>query len=73
MTLLHRRVVATALQKTGFQIEISQTERQIASLDRIVTYLKLGRLKRIVEFLRIQHFMFPVLAVGTTFIIARKR
>lgn len=73
MSLLHRQAVSAGLQKTGFEIMLSQTERQVASLDRIATYLKLRALKRVAAFLRIQNLLFPVLAVGTTFVIARKR
>jgi SAM-dependent methyltransferase len=59
------------LETAGFQVEFAQTERQYASLGRIVTYLKLPPLMKLFKACGVNYWTIPVLAFGTVFCICR--
>jgi SAM-dependent methyltransferase len=59
------------LERAGFRVDFAQTERQYASLGRIVTYLKQPVFMKLFKRLGLGHWTIPVLAFGTTFCICR--
>ena len=61
------------LEKAGLAPVVSRTERQYASVGRIVTYLKSGIGVNIARRLRLDGVTVPVIAFGTTFKICRPR
>jgi SAM-dependent methyltransferase len=72
LSILHRQGISACLQKAGFTVMADQTEWQIASLARIVTYLKMRRATRLLKALRVRDVEIPVLAIGTRQVIAVK-
>jgi SAM-dependent methyltransferase len=71
LTILSNKTMQAFLEKAGFQIVFSQNERQYASLERIVTYLKSDLGNNLVHALRLADVTIPVIAFGTTFSICR--
>jgi len=72
LSLLHRASMAAGLRDAGLTVITQRTEWQLASLGRIVTYLKLGWARRLMQKLGLMKIVVPVLAVGTIFAVARK-
>jgi SAM-dependent methyltransferase len=71
MSILHRNAVTKCLLQAGFSVASDRTEWQIASIGRIVTYLKMSTAKRVADRLHLQNFKLPVLAIGTRLVVAR--
>lgn len=67
LTIFSTKTMQQCLAAAGFRLVFSQQERQYASLDRIVTYLKSKAGRRAVELLRIGAVTIPVIAFGTKF------
>src|SRR5713226_438650 len=61
------------LQHTGFDGVYSQSERQYASLGRIVGYIKSRLGLKILRALRLENATVPMIVPGTIFSIWRKR
>jgi SAM-dependent methyltransferase len=73
LVIFSRQTMQRLLSETGFDILWSETERQIATLERIVGYLKLKTPLHILKALGVADISFPVTAFGTLFVICRKR
>ena len=71
LTIFSRATMRRALEKAGVSIEFSETERQYASIGRIVTYLKSAVGRKIAGQLGLEKVTLPVIAVGTVFAICR--
>lgn len=59
------------LEKAGLTPVVSWSERQYASVGRILTYLKSGAGTKVAKGLRLDGLTIPVIAFGTTFKICR--
>ncbi len=72
LSLMHRRSVHDCLSKAGFRVLTDKTEKQIASFERIVTYLKIRVAQRLINALRLGSIEIPVWVVGTKLVVATK-
>ena len=72
LSLLHRRSIHDCLAKAGFRVLVDVTERQIASLERIVNYLQIGAARRLVTALGLGNIEIPIWVSGTKIVVATK-
>jgi len=70
-TIFSRTSLGRCLKQAGFLPIFSQTERQIASLGRIFSYLKLRPLEKLAKKLHLTNLRLPVVVPGTVFEICR--
>ncbi len=67
LSIFSRATIARTLEAAGFRMIFSETERQYASIGRIVTYLKSPIGRWLANRLRLEKVTIPVVAVGTVF------
>jgi SAM-dependent methyltransferase len=72
LTIFSNRTMRECMQRVGFRPVLVQTERQSATLGRVVTYLKSRAGVNLVRRLGLMDFSIPLLAFGTTFTICVK-
>lgn len=68
-----RPSMARLITQAGFEVVEESTEWQYASMERIVTYWKSNFLRKLVDKLGINGITLKVPAIGTRFVICRKR
>jgi SAM-dependent methyltransferase len=73
LIIFSKKTMRQCLDQTGFEAVYSQSERQYASLGRIVGYLKQNLSLKALRALRIEHATIPIIVPGTVFSICRKR
>src|SRR5262249_28651889 len=71
MTIFSNNTFQDLLNRCGFETTFCHTERQYASIGRIVTYLKMGMAVKLCKSLGLDSWTIPVLALGTTFEVCR--
>ena len=69
LTIFSGTTMEKCLRAAGLRTVFAETERQYASVNRIVTYLKWDLGRRAVRALGIGNLTIPVLAFGTTFAV----
>lgn len=72
LTIFSNRTMRHCLSRVGFRAVLVETERQSASLGRVVTYLKSRAGVNLVKRLGLMDVSIPLLAFGTTFTICVK-
>jgi SAM-dependent methyltransferase len=72
LSILHRESMHRALKRVGFRVLRDHTEKQIASLNRITTYLKLKAAVTLVDRWGLGEVEIPVWAFGTRLVVAAK-
>lgn len=73
LTIFSNRTLGECLKAAGFQVLQSRTERQYASLGRIVTYFRSDWGNRILKALGLSKVVIPVIVSGTTFSVCAPR
>ena len=73
LVVFSKKTMQRCLDQTGFEIIYSQSERQYASLGRIVGYLKQNLALKALRALRIEDMTIPIIVPSTVFSICRKR
>jgi len=71
LVIFTRATIRKVLERAGFELLRSETEWQVASLARIVTYLRSNRAWKVVRALGLASVNIPVLAVGTYLVSCR--
>jgi SAM-dependent methyltransferase len=66
------RTMRSLLNGAGFEIVHSETERQYATLSRVIGYFKWTAPLRLLKRLGLSDLAFPVIVPGTKFLICRK-
>lgn len=72
-TIFSRTSLKRCLETAGFQTLFAESERQVASLGRIFTYLKAARLAGWVKHWKLDAFQLPVIVPGTLFEICQPK
>jgi SAM-dependent methyltransferase len=72
LTIFSNRTMRECMRRVGFRPVLVETERQSASLGRMVTYLKSRTGVNLVKRLGLMDVSIPLLAFGTTFTICVK-
>ncbi len=72
-TIFSRTTLRRCLEGVGLEPLFSQSERQVASLGRVFSYLKAEKLERITRHFKINAFQIPVIVSGTVFEICGKK
>jgi SAM-dependent methyltransferase len=72
LIIFSRKTMQRCLRESGFEVIFSQNERQVATLGRVVGYLKQKTVLRALRAVGLEDVTIPLIVPGTVFSICRK-